>query len=474
MTSKPVAEMDIEPWLKKVVQWNNKTSLENQQDVCLHLPKLHEFLLEMYETLKHMEPSTSIQKFPALGQFLGRLCWNPFVVGHEDTQKMLICCLCCLTSSEPQSAIDRKANSWVKSLFCHLLSSSENERKDIHIFLQLECTPDDYYEKLLKNIISTLIKRLRSQQDNQILSAEHVRSICVACIPFLTLAEVIPLLEALLLYHGPEPYEVLDNHFLDAVNDAFQKRAILESEGNFKVITIVQLFTLRFIHEYEKDTTMVRLPLKAYFSHEDTHLVLALLRKADGLASNICVQHLQTIVKMLRTVDSEERSFENVFQSWFLLIRLGGWVDIAAEQLLTSDPEISDDLLWLLAFYYNPCNGSQSRGRTMVEAKAVYEQLVSLRRSSSICANSVYKLFAGENTWHPCTRQLIRYLCVTFIVLCPEWHSVAQDCVSHMTQTQEAASEISDVLARTLSRLDIPGMGSQKIVTIVHTLLQDL
>ncbi|KAG8595963.1 hypothetical protein GDO81_001689 [Engystomops pustulosus] len=61
------------------------------------------------------EPSTSIQKFPALGQFLGRLCWNPFVVGHEDTQKMLICCLCCLTSSEPQSAIDRKANSWVKS-----------------------------------------------------------------------------------------------------------------------------------------------------------------------------------------------------------------------------------------------------------------------------------------------------------------------------------------------------------------------
>ncbi|KAG8595959.1 hypothetical protein GDO81_001688, partial [Engystomops pustulosus] len=393
-------------------------------------------------------------------------------------------------------------------------------------------------------IISTLIKRLRSQQDNKILSAEHVCSICVACIPFLTLAEVIPLLEALLLYHGPEPYEVLDNHFLDAVNDAFQKkkivlsesavlslwlrhlpslekavldllqrlialqskpfremeqmikdsylpqaacnpcifsvtndifrRAILESEGNFKVITIVQLFTLRFIHEYEKDTTMVRLPLKAYFSHEDTHLVLALLRKADGLASNICVQHLQTIVKMLRTVDSEERSFENVFQSWFLLIRLGGWVDIAAEQLLTSDPEISDDLLWLLAFYYNPCNGSQSRGRTMVEAKAVYEQLVSLRRSSSICANSVYKLFAGENTWHPCTRQLIRYLCVTFIVLCPEWHSVAQDCVSHMTQTQEAASEISDVLARTLSRLDIPGMGSQKIVTIVHTLLQDL
>ncbi|KAM4051714.1 Fanconi anemia group C protein isoform 2-T3 [Anomaloglossus baeobatrachus] len=484
-----------------------------------------------------------------LGQFLGRLCWNPFVIGHEDTRQMLICCLCCLTSSEPQNAIEKKANSWIKGLFCHLLSSSGKGEEDPHIFAQLGCTATDYYDKLLENVISSLIKQLRqSHQDNRTpILAEQVRSISIACIPILTLPEVVPLLEALLLYHGTEPYEVLDSQFLCAVSDAVQRKkialsesavlslwlrhlpslekaaldlfqrlialqsksftemeqiikdsylpaaachlcifrvtedffrsAILESEGNHKIITIIRLFTNCFIHEYYKDNTKARLPLRAYFSHKNTPLVLALLRKVEGLLSSTCIQHLQTIVKMLKHEESNERSHENVFQSWFLLIRLGGWVDIAAEQLLTSDPEISDDLLWLLAFYYNPCNESQSRGRTMIEAKAVYECLMSLRRSSSICSMSFHKLFADEtksNTWHPCTLQLIRHLCVTFIVFYPECHTVAKDCISHMTQTQEAASEVSDVLARTLSRLDIPGMESQKIITIVHELLQDL
>ncbi|XP_056380711.1 Fanconi anemia group C protein isoform X3 [Hyla sarda] len=498
MTSTSAHEINIEHWLNKVVQWSSTTSLEIQQDVCRHLPELHEFLLQIYETLKHMEPTSAIQRLPLLGQFLGRLCWNPFVIGHEDTQQLLIYCLCCLTSSEPQNAVQRKANSWVKRLFCHLFSSSENGREDTHIFTQLDCTAVVYYEKLLKNIILSLIKLLkRNQQDNSTaLLAEQVRSISMICIPVLTMAEVFPLLEALLLYNGPEPYEVLDSHFLYAVNEAVQqkkivlsesgvlslwlrhlpslekavldlfqrlialhsksfremeeiikdsylppaachpsifkviddifRRAILESEGNIKVITIVRLVTHCFIQEYYKDNAKARLPLRAYFSHKNTPLVLALLRKVEGLDSNIRVQHLKTIVNMLRRLDSEERSHENVFQSWFLLIRLGAWVDIAAEQLLTSDPEISDDLLWLLAFYYNPCNESQSRGRTMVEGKAVYEGLVSFQRSST------------------------------------------------MTQTQEAASEVSDVLARTLSRLDIPGMESQKIITIVHKLLQDL
>ncbi|XP_040272926.1 Fanconi anemia group C protein isoform X1 [Bufo bufo] len=549
MTSVPFPEISLEPWLNKVLEWGSTTSPEIQQDVLLRLPELHEFLQKMYQTLKHMEPTTAIEKLPALGQFLGRLCWNPFVIGHEDTRQMLISCLSCLFSSEPQNAIDRKANSWIKELFCHLLSSSGKEREDPHVFASLECTAVDYYEKLLKNIISSLIKQLRrSPQDNKTeLSAEHVRSMCITCIPFLTLAEVVPLLEALLHYQGTEPYEVLDSQFLYAVNDAIQKKkivlsesavlslwlrhlpslenavldllqrlialqsksfremeqiikdsylpqaacnpaifsvtddifrgAILESEGNIKIITIIRLFTHCFLHEYYKDNAKARLPLRAYFSYKNTPLVLALLRKGEGLAPNTCIQHLHTIVKLLRSVDSEERSHENVFQSWFLLIRLGGWVDIAAEQLLTSDPEISDDLLWLLAFYYNPCNESQSRGRTMVEAKAVYECLVSLRRSSTICAMSFHKLFVQENkpdTWHPTTLQLIRHLCATFLVFCPEWHSVAKDCVSYMTQTQEATSEVSDVLARTLSRLDIPGMECQKMITIVYKLLQDL
>ncbi|XP_069817853.1 Fanconi anemia group C protein [Dendropsophus ebraccatus] len=547
MASKSVHEINIKPWLNKVAEWGSTTSLEIQQDVCLHLPDLNKFLLQIYETLKHMEPTTAIERLPLLGQFLGRLCWNSLVIGHEKTRQLLIYCLCCLTSREPQNAIERKANSWIKRLFCHLLSGKG--REDSHLFSQLECTAAEYYERLLKNITSSLTKQLRSSRrdDRSDLLVQQVRSISLICIPILNLDEVVPLLEALLLYNGPEPYEVLDSQFLYAVNEAVLRKkialsesgvlslwlrhlpslekavldlfqrlialqsksfremeeiikdsylpqaschpgifrviddifrsAILESEGNIKIITIIRLFTHCFIQEYYKDSSKARLPLRAYFSHKNTPLVLALLRRAEGLSPNTCIQHLHVIVNILRAVDNEERSHENVFQSWFLLIRLGAWVDIAAEQLLTSDPEISDDLLWLLAFYYNPCNESQNRGRTMDEAKSVYERLVSIQKSSTICAMSFHKLFSEENksdTWHPCTLQLIRHLCVTFIVFCPKWHNVAKDCVSHMTQTQEAASEVSDVLARTLSRLDIPGMESQKIITIVHTLLHDL
>ncbi|MEE6524370.1 hypothetical protein FKM82_023796 [Ascaphus truei] len=52
------------------------------------------------------------------------------------------------------------------------------------------------------------------------LSADHVRAMSVTCVPILTLPEVAPLLEALLAYHGSEPKEVLDDQFLDHVNDA--------------------------------------------------------------------------------------------------------------------------------------------------------------------------------------------------------------------------------------------------------------
>ncbi|XP_075067184.1 Fanconi anemia group C protein isoform X2 [Mixophyes fleayi] len=482
MANKPVSELNIETWLNKAVGWGHTTSLESQQDICIHLPKLQEFLLQVYETLKHMGSNTGIEKFPTIGQLLGRLCWNPAVIGHEDTRKVLICCLCCMYSNEPQNAIEKQANNWIKNLVCHLFSSSGQGRDgDAEIIAQLGCTTDDYYDKLLKNIISSLIMQLRrNQQDvnRTELLAEQIRSVCVACIPILTLPEVAPLLEALLLYHGPESNEILDEHFLEAVNEAIQRKkvvlsesavlslwlrhlpslekavldlfqtlialkskslnemeqiikdsflpqaachpaifrvandifrnALLQSDGNIKVTTIIRLFTHCFIQEYSKDNLQPRLPLRAYCLHENTALVLALLRKVEGLTSNACIQHLRSIVKMLRSVDNIERSHESVFESWFLLIHLGGWVDIAAEQLLTSDPEISDDLVWLLAFYYNPCNENQSRSRTM------------------------------------------------------------------MTQTQEAANEVSDVLARTLCRLDIPGMESQKIITIAHKLLQDI
>ncbi|XP_018413374.1 PREDICTED: Fanconi anemia group C protein [Nanorana parkeri] len=545
-----VSELDIEIWLRKAVEWRDTTTLQIQRDVCLHLPKLHEFLLQIYETLKHMSTNAVIGKFPVIGQLLGRLCWNPIVIGHADTFKLLMCCLACLYSSEPQNAIEMKANSWIKNLVCHLFTSSEQKRNgEMEVIAQLQCSTVEYYDKLLKNIISSLIiqiTRSQSDENKKDILDEHVRTISVTCICVLTLPEVAPLLEALLLYHGSGPKEVLDNYFLEVLNDAvlrkkivlsesavlslwlrhlpsleiavldlFQRlialqskslkemeqiikdsflvrsalhhflfmnfclihrNALLECDGNIKVTTIIRIFTRSFTEEYDKDNLQPKLPLRAYFPSESPALVLALLRKYEGLTSDACVQHLCTVVKILRNMDREKRTPDCVFKYWYLLIHFGEWVDIAAEQLLTSDLEVSDDLLWLLAFYYNPYNEDQSRDRTMAEAKSTCGSLLSLFRNSTVCLTSLKQIFQVESNsdqWHVCSLQLIRHLCVTFLLYSPEWHSIIKQCIALMTQTQEAASEVSDVLARTLCRLDIPGMESRKIITIAHWLLQD-
>ncbi|NP_001165340.1 FA complementation group C L homeolog [Xenopus laevis] len=505
----PVPSLDLDFWLKKAHEWDQTDTLESQKDVCLHLPKLQEFLQHAYETLKHMSPNAAVEQFPPVGQLLGRLCENKFVLGHEETRNALICCLCCLQSSEPKSAVELKANSWVQNLLCHLFCSSEaighEEYKSID---KIGCTTVDYHSKLLKNIIASWIKQLTKPEGSNCenkLSGDYVRALSLRCIPILTLPDLVPLLEALLKYHSSEPKEVLDDEFLDRINNAILRKkillsesavlslwlrhlpsleravldlfqrliaiqskslkemeqiindsvlaqaaqdpfifriidnifrnAILESDGNIKVITVVRLFTHLFIHIYQKNNTQVRFPLKAYFPNSDRLLVMALLRQPVGLQQDVCLAHLQSIIRMLSSVAKETRSRESVFESWFLLIHFGDWVDIAAELLMTSECEASDDLLWLLAFYYNPWNENQETSRTMTASRSVYERLLALRSSAAVCASKLQTLLEEEQQsgCHPCTLQLYRHLFIFFLLFSSEWHIAAKEFITHVS-----------------------------------------
>ncbi|XP_053323437.1 Fanconi anemia group C protein isoform X2 [Spea bombifrons] len=461
-------------------------------------------------------------------------------------------CLFCLYSREPHNAVELKANDWIQNLLCHLFSASVSGlNEDSKAIEQLGCTSADYHGKLFKNTIKSLISRLRgsrfgeSNADNA-LSADDVRALSISCIPIHTMPDVSPLIEALLEYHGSEPKEILDELFLDTINnsimqkkialsesavlslwlrhlpslekailDLFQRlitiqskslqemeqtikdsylpqaschpaifrivddifrNALLESDGNIRVITIIRLFTYHFIQLYEKDNLQRRFPLRTYFPHSSPALLMALLRQSQGLPPNVCRQHLHGIVKKLQDVINDKRSNESVFQTWFLLVHFGDWVDMAAEQLLTSESEISDDLLWLLAFYYNPCNDKQERSKTMVEARELSERLVKLHAGASVCAGTLRELYEGckDAKRNFCTMQLIRHLCIAFLLLSPEWHVIAKECISSMTQTQEAASEVSDVLARTVCRLNNTGMKKEKITDVAYELLHDV
>ncbi|XP_043403029.1 Fanconi anemia group C protein isoform X5 [Chelonia mydas] len=251
-----VPKLSFQYWLDKAVEWGQTTTLESQQDVCLHLPKLQEFLQQIYESLKHMNSTTAIQRFPLIGQLLGRLCWNPFVVGYDESQKTLMWCLCCLYSNEPQNPVELKANSWILSLLCHLLSSSSwgaNEVGTGTFISALGCTSADYYSKLVKNIVSSLVTELKGNQFNGLniqgrVSDDHVTVVSLFCVPLITLPDVTPLLEALLTYHGGGSQEVLSSEFLEAVNETFLKKKIALSES-----AILSLW-LRHLPSLEKAT----------------------------------------------------------------------------------------------------------------------------------------------------------------------------------------------------------------------------
>uniref|UniRef100_A0A8C5LPT6 FA complementation group C n=1 Tax=Leptobrachium leishanense TaxID=445787 RepID=A0A8C5LPT6_9ANUR len=504
----PDGVLSLQCWLNKAAEWGQKTTLESQQDVCLHLPQLQDFLLQIYESLKHMRTHSAMERFPGIGQLLGRLCWNPFVVAHEGNRSALMSCLCCLYNSDPCSPLELKANSWIQDSICHLFTASGPGHQEVWKAVnQLGCSTVDYHGKLLKNTIISLVSKLKGchsldGNSNNRLSPQDVREISIKCIPIQTMPDVYPLVEALLMYHSSEPEEVLDELFIETVNrsvmrkkivlsesavlslwlrhlpslekavlDLFQRliavqsksmsemehiikdsflpqaschpsifmivdgilrKALLETDGNLKVTTIIRLFTRRFIQVYEKDNVQARYPLRAFFPHNSLAMVMALLRESQGLKPNISLQHLHGIIQKLREVDCDERSHKNLFNSWYLLIHFGDWVDVAAEQLLMSKTEISEDLLWLLAFYYNPCNDNQERIKTMDAAREVHDRMAMIRRNAVVCAVTLRGVFEEKKECNFGTTQLLRHLLVTFLLYSSEWHRVARDCISQL------------------------------------------
>ncbi|XP_010188804.1 PREDICTED: Fanconi anemia group C protein, partial [Mesitornis unicolor] len=120
------------------------------------------------------------------------------------------------------------------SLLCHLLSSSKwesNEAETSTFLSTLGYTSADYYCHLVKNMVCSLVMELRGNRFNGLniqgrVSASRVNAVSLLCLPLVTLPDLTPLLETLLLYHGGASKEILSLEFLEAVNEAFLKKKI--------------------------------------------------------------------------------------------------------------------------------------------------------------------------------------------------------------------------------------------------------
>uniref|UniRef100_A0ABI7WIT2 FA complementation group C n=1 Tax=Felis catus TaxID=9685 RepID=A0ABI7WIT2_FELCA len=107
---------DYQFWMQKLSLWDQASTLETQKDTCLHLPRFQEFLRQMYEVLKEMDSNMIIERFPTIGQLLAKTCWNPFILAFDESQKILLWCLCCLINKEPQNSEELKLNSWTRGV----------------------------------------------------------------------------------------------------------------------------------------------------------------------------------------------------------------------------------------------------------------------------------------------------------------------------------------------------------------------
>ncbi|XP_064346180.1 Fanconi anemia group C protein isoform X2 [Camelus dromedarius] len=223
---------DYQFWIQKLSVWKQASTLETQQDTCLYLPQFQEFLRQMYEALKEMDSNTVIERFPTIGQLLAKTCRNPFILAYDESQKILIWCLCCLINKDPQNSGESQLNSWTRGLLSCILAAFRSDIKEVDLFTQgLGYAPADYYPGLLKNMVLSLVSELRENHLNGFntqsrMAPERVRSLSRVCVPLVTLPDFEPLVEALLTYHGQEPQEVLWPEFFGAVNEAFLLKKI--------------------------------------------------------------------------------------------------------------------------------------------------------------------------------------------------------------------------------------------------------
>ncbi|XP_037061544.1 Fanconi anemia group C protein isoform X1 [Peromyscus leucopus] len=525
---------DYQFWLQKLSAWEQASSKETQHDICLHLSRFQKFLKQIYEILKEMDSNAILGRFPTIGQLLAKTCWNPLILAYDESQKILIWCLCCLMNKEPRTSGESELNSWIRGLLSHVLSAFRFDMKEIGLFPEsLGYESVDYYPSLLKNMVLSLVSELRESHLNGLntqrwMAPKRMMSLSQVCVPLVTLPDFEPLVEALLTYHGHESQEVLSPEFFEAVNEAFLSKKIilptcsvvslwfrhlpslekstlhlfeklfsskrnclremeccikesllpqaachpaifriidemfrfvlLETDGAPEVLAALQVFMSCLIEALEKENKQTKFSLKTYFPYGAPSLTAVLAQRPEAIPQRHRLQPLLHISQLLREAveDHTHGSQQGPFESWFLFIHFGGWVDLAVEQLLRKEAEPPAGLLWLLVFYYSPQDGSQRRVQSMVELKVLLNRLLMLLRSDPLSAIDLQKAAESTSTdpRPPVCEQLARRLLLSLLLWTPECHAIAWEAVTHMAHTDAVTHEILGFLDQTLYRSD--------------------
>ncbi|GAB5579762.1 Fanconi anemia group C protein isoform X1 [Prionailurus iriomotensis] len=504
---------DYQFWMQKLSLWDQASTLETQKDTCLHLPRFQEFLRQMYEVLKEM----------------------------YESQKILLWCLCCLINKEPQNSEELKLNSWTRGLLSHVLSAFKFDTKEMVLSLVSELRENHLNgfntqrrmapEKIrfLSRVcvplvtlpdIQPLVEALltyHGHEPQEVLWPEFFDAVNEAFllkkISLPTSAVIclwlrhLPSLEKATLHlfeklissfflpsrsgasqvtvdgaivtvgHGP-PEAACYPAIFRIVDEMF-RYALLETDGAPEVLAAIQVFTWCFVEALEKQNKQLKFTLKTYFPYASPSLVMVLLQHPKDIPQKLWHQPLKHISEMLREIveDQTHGSYGGPFECWFLFSHFGGWADIAAEQLVMSEAEPPEALLWLLAFSHSPRDRSQQRAQTMVEVKAVLSHLKKLLRSPALSARDLQAAAAesqDRDPRPPSCQQLIRHLLLNFLLWAPGGHAIAREVITLMAPTDELSNEIAGFLDQTLYRWDRLCLEAPRSRTLARELLAEL
>ncbi|XP_060787908.1 Fanconi anemia group C protein [Neoarius graeffei] len=228
------SELQMRFWMDKAVQWGHATSPSAQQDISEHMQSLGIFLQQLVHTLQTMSSTTeAMKRFPFVGQFLGRLCWNPYVTADGASRRFLLQCMWFLYSAEPQNVVEHRANEWIRNLLCHL--TSEDEGSMAHALEKHSgFPPQQYYSASLKKMVALLTTEVNISHVTPAASLkrcmfDNIHSLSVACVPLVTCPEVTPLIGALLKHCNLCHCSYLSEEFIKAVNTAWlSKKLVME------------------------------------------------------------------------------------------------------------------------------------------------------------------------------------------------------------------------------------------------------
>uniref|UniRef100_A0A667X184 FA complementation group C n=1 Tax=Myripristis murdjan TaxID=586833 RepID=A0A667X184_9TELE len=299
--------VEMQFWLGKVVAWGQADSPETQKDTCLHLSRLRDFLQLLLTHISNMGSTTeAMTRLPFLGQFLGRLCWNPYVTA--DGERLLFQSLWGLFSEHPNNAVERKANHWIRW------------------FSTLFVPWNDLVSLL---IISFCLCFLLAASE--------------ACVPLVTYSEAAPLIGTLLHCGVTRSSNMMDTHVTGVCFFSHSQLLFLEEQA------VISLWC-HSLPSLER-------------------AVLSLLESAltkTGMTLHSMEQQLTQSVLVELCVFPSRRGQCVVFEAWFLLVQCAHWVQAAVQLLVTAGPDDCGPLLWLLTFYHHPTNRGHHRTLQLV------------------------------------------------------------------------------------------------------------